>query len=101
MKAYYTKGWEKLDDVARKYDMDPKDLLAWNKPSLPALTQKAYLIEHTRLWLGPPPESPPGDRARGSRGGASEGIRGTRGGGCGGAARGHRRREEQGGGRVP
>ena len=59
VKAYYTKGWEKLDDVARKYDMDPKDLLAWNKPSLPALTQKAYLIEHTRLWLGPPPESPP------------------------------------------
>jgi SWI/SNF-related matrix-associated actin-dependent regulator of chromatin subfamily A member 5 len=56
-RAYYTKGWEKLDEVAKRFDVDLKAVLAWNKPDLPSLTQKAFLIENTRLWLTePPPE---------------------------------------------
>ena len=54
-RAYYTKGWEKLDEVAIQRGIDPKDMFAWNKPGLPGLTQRAYLIENTRLWLTPPP----------------------------------------------
>ena len=54
-RAYYTKGWEKLDEVARRFAVDPKAVYAWNKPDLPSLTQKAFLIEHTRLWLTEPP----------------------------------------------
>ena len=56
-RAYYTKGWEKLDEVAKRFAVDPKAVYAWNKPDLPSLTQKAFLIENTRLWLTePPPE---------------------------------------------
>ena len=56
-RAYYTKGREKLDEIAKRFEVDPKAVLAWNKPDLPSLTQKAFLIEHTRLWLTePPPE---------------------------------------------
>ena len=54
-KVYYTKGWEKLDEVAKRFGVDPKTLLTWNKPDLPSLTLKAYLIEHTRLWITQPP----------------------------------------------
>ena len=58
VRAYYTLGSQRLDEVAKAKNIDAKDLLAWNKPDLPALTLRAYLLEHTRLWLGPKPVDP-------------------------------------------
>jgi SWI/SNF-related matrix-associated actin-dependent regulator of chromatin subfamily A member 5 len=60
VKAYYTLGSQRLDEVAKAKGVDAKELLGWNKPDLPGLTQRAYLLKHTRLWLGPKPvDSPP------------------------------------------
>ena len=56
--AYYTKGSMKLDEVAEKLGLDIGELLSWNKPDLPGLHAKAYLLERTRVWLGPRPPTP-------------------------------------------
>ena len=56
VKVYFTAGSQKLDEIAQLNGLEPKDLLNWNNNDLPGLTQKAYLIENTRLWLGPKPQ---------------------------------------------
>jgi hypothetical protein len=56
VKVYFTAGSQKLDEIAQLNGLEPKDLLNWNKNDLPGLTQKAYLLENTRLWLGPKPQ---------------------------------------------
>ena len=54
VRAYYTLGSQRLEEVARDQGLDAKDMVAWNKPALPGLTTRAYLLAgaYTRPHFG-------------------------------------------------